>query len=272
MHAHERLGARRRFPAACVSARHTGSLSRDAAPTPPLRLMTTPTSDDGAARGARNVVRDPRPSDELPVAQLVADRAETAARAADDVALVQAMAAGDERALGALYDRWSAAVRALGLHMLRDRDEADAVTEETFWQAWRQADRYDAGRGAVSGWLLTIARSRSLDRLRARARSREDATPATDAAFDAAAARDDAGLAAPDEMVEAADRRAVVAAVLRELPAEQREAVTLAYFAGLSQSEIAERTGQPLGTVQTRIRLALRKLRDQLRPFAEGGL
>ena len=183
------------------------------------------------------------------------------------------MAAGDEQALGALYDRWSGSVRGLGLHMLRSADEADAVTEETFWQAWRQADRYDTSRGSVSGWLLTVARSRSLDRLRTRARSREETRPVDDAAFDAVAARDEAGGgAAPDEAAEASDRRAVVAAVLRQLPDEQREAVTLAYFGGLSQSEIAERTGLPLGTIKTRVRLALRKLREQLLPYAEGGL
>jgi RNA polymerase sigma-70 factor, ECF subfamily len=226
-----------------------------------------PAPDDARHRAA------PARGSRAAPADLVAKSPERSdASSADDAALVRAMAAGDERALGALYDRWSPSVRALGLHVLRSADEADAVTEETFWQAWRQADRYDTGRGSVSGWLLTVARSRALDRLRVRARSREEARAADDAAFDAAAARDDVSLAAPDEAAEATDRRAVVAAAMRGLPAEQREVVTLAYFGGLSQSEIAERTGQPLGTIKTRIRLALRKLREGLMPFAEGGL
>jgi RNA polymerase sigma-70 factor, ECF subfamily len=227
----------------------------------------TPTSDDGARRAASASSRGARPAD----VELVA-RSDESAAMSDDASLVRAMAAGDERALGTLYDRWSASVRALGLHMLRSPDEADALTEETFWQAWRQADRYDTGRGSVCTWLLTVARSRSLDRLRSRARSREETRAADDGAFDAAAARDESSLAAPDEAVEASERRTIVEAVVRTLPAEQREAVMLAYFGGLSQTEIAERTGQPLGTVKTRIRLALRKLREQLIPFAEGAL
>jgi RNA polymerase sigma-70 factor (ECF subfamily) len=189
----------------------------------------------------------------------------------DDRSLLQRLVGGDERALGALYDRWSPAVHALALRIVADRDEAEDVVEETFWQAWRQAATYQAARGAVSTWLFTIARSRALDRRRAISRRREEAlgglpaeeprapTPAADAPADSA-----------HDPSEVAERRTRVEAALRELPAEQREAVELAYFDGLSQTEIAERTRQPLGTVKTRMRLAMQKLRERLAPLREG--
>jgi RNA polymerase sigma-70 factor (ECF subfamily) len=92
---------------------------------------------------------------------------------AEDVALVRGMAAGDERALGALYDRWHAVVHGVVARVLRQPDDVEDIVEETFWQAWRQASRFDPARGAVQTWLLTIARSRALDRVRALRRRRE---------------------------------------------------------------------------------------------------
>lgn len=257
---------------ACVPALRARSLSPNAAA--PHRRPRRGDSQPGPARALVLVTTASSHGDAVPTPRRAAVDAPSADHApADDVALVRAMSSGDEQALGALYDRWSASVRSLAAHVLRaaGADDADAVTEEVFWQAWRQASRYDGSRGTVSAWLLTMTRSRALDRARSRLRSREDARPASDAAFDADAAHDfTQPLEGPAEALEAAERRTLVAAVMRELPAEQREAVKLAYFDGLSQTEIAEHTGQPLGTVKTRIRLALRKLRERLVPLAEG--
>ena len=186
----------------------------------------------------------------------------------EDEALVRRMAAGDEAALGALYDRWHAVVHGLVSRLLRQPDDVDDVVEETFWQAWRQAARFDRTRGAVQTWLLTIARSRALDRVRALRRRREEPLVGDDGEVVVQqAAEGDPGLDA-----EASERRRIVVAALAGLPAEQREALELGYFGGLSQTEIAERTGQPLGTVKTRMRLAMQKLRGQLQVLgSEGG-
>lgn len=193
-----------------------------------------------------------------------------ASRLSGDAELVRRMASGDEAALGLLYDRWVALVHSLVLHLLRDPREAEEVVEETFWQAWRQAARYEAARAGVSTWLSTIARSRALDRLRATRRSRE--TPFSGAEADGLEQRvpDESAAGDPQLAAEEAERRARVRRALAELPSEQREVLELAYFGGLSQSEIAERTKQPLGTVKTRVRLALEKLRGRLTALYDG--
>jgi RNA polymerase sigma-70 factor, ECF subfamily len=185
----------------------------------------------------------------------------------EDEALVQRMAAGDDAALGALYDRWHAVVHGAVSRMLRQPEDVDDVVEEAFWQAWRQASRFDRSRGAVQAWLSTIARSRALDRVRALRRRREEPLEGDDGQVVVQqAAEGDPGLDA-----EASERRRIVVAALSGLPAEQREALELGYFGGLSQTEIAERTGQPLGTVKTRMRLALQKLRSQLQHLGSDG-
>jgi RNA polymerase sigma-70 factor (ECF subfamily) len=182
----------------------------------------------------------------------------------DDDALVARVAGGDEHALGGLYDRWSPLVFSVCVHILGDDDEAEEAVEETFWQAWRQAERYDVTRGAVATWLTTIARSRALDRLRASRRRQEETmshlSETKRAAVDATTRRGDD----PARSAEVAERRVLVRQALLALPPEQREVLELAYFRGLSQTEIAEHTGQPLGTVKTRVRLAMEKLRDRL--------
>ncbi len=187
-----------------------------------------------------------------------------------DAKLVIRMQGGDETALGEFYDRWWPVVSGLVARMLKSADAVEDVVEETFWQAWRQSNRYAPERGSVQTWLLTIARTRALDRLRAARRRREESiddvtAPVGDAAPSPVAT------SPSDPLLDAehAERRRLVIAALAELPHEQREALELGYFGGLSQSEIAERTGQPLGTIKTRMRLALLKLRDRLSVLKE---
>lgn len=178
------------------------------------------------------------------------------AAAARDAILVQRMARGDERALGELYDRWDGRIRAVASDILGEPMEAEEVVEDVFWQAWRQSERFDATRGNVGGWLVTIARSRALDRRRAVSRARDDEALGEDTPDDAAV---DAQAA-----LERTDVTRQVQAALDGLPPVQRDVIDLAFYQGLSQSEIAERRGQPLGTIKTRMRLALLKLRERL--------
>jgi len=182
----------------------------------------------------------------------------------DDAVLIRRMTEGDEQALAAFYDRWNSLVHAVVLRILRQRDIVEDVVEEVFWQAWRQANRYVASRGSVQTWLLTIARSRALDRARATKRLREEPLEVESADALVQLAENDASMDA-----EFAERRVIVVAALADLPPEQREALELGYYSGLSQSEIAERTGQPLGTIKTRMRLAMQKLKGRLQILRE---
>ncbi len=184
-----------------------------------------------------------------------------------DSALLRRMATGDEQAFGTLYDWWHPLVHGVVLRILRQPDDVEDVVEEAFWQAWRQAERYDASRGSVQTWLLTIARSRALDRARSRKRLREEPLEGEGGdVLGQQVAEGDPGVDA-----ETSERRSIVIAALAELPPEQREALELGYFGGLSQSEISERTGQPLGTIKTRMRLAMQKLRSRLQVLREEG-
>ncbi len=178
-----------------------------------------------------------------------------------DGQLIHRMADGEEAALAALYDRWSERVHTIAFWMLKDADEAEDVVEETFWQAWRTASRFDRRRASPSAWLLMIARSRSLDRLRAHRRRVER----TSAAAASTMIDELNGGSSPATLQPELSRSgAALTAALEALPLEQRVALELAYFAGLSHAEIAERTAEPLGTIKTRIRLAMQKLRQQL--------
>ncbi|HEX6913245.1 MAG TPA: sigma-70 family RNA polymerase sigma factor [Longimicrobium sp.] len=186
--------------------------------------------------------------------------------AGDDAELLRRMAAGDEAALGALYDRWSPLVHSVVMRVVNDADDAEELVEETFWQAWRQAGRYDASRGAISGWLVVMARSRALDRVRLRGWQRAGAAASMDGDGVPEPVIDVGG---PLDAAELDETRRLVRAALERLPAEQRETVEMAYFRGMSQTEIAAATGQPLGTVKTRARLALQKLREALAVLRE---
>ena len=186
----------------------------------------------------------------------------------DDRALLRRMASGDEAALGALYDLWSERVHALALWILKDADEAEDVVEETFWQVWRTADQYQGQRSAGSTWIMMIARSRALDRLRARKR-RADWTAAPGTVGALQDQQDDRSPEATGSRLESPDQQSRLVSAVAALPPDQRIALELAYFEGLSHGEIAERTAQPLGTVKTRIRLAMQKLRQGLDSLRE---
>jgi RNA polymerase sigma-70 factor (ECF subfamily) len=208
---------------------------------------------------------------------VLADSAPVPGRELDpeiDRALVRRMQAGDQRALSEFYDRWFPVVNCLVSRMVKSATDVEDVVEETFWQAWRQADRFAENRGTVQTWLLTIARSRALDRLRSLKRRREDSiddvsSPAGSAIASSAESSLPSSSSDPLLAAELQERRVLVREALAQLPKEQREALELGYFGGLSQSEIAEQTGQPLGTVKTRMRLALLKLRDRLAVLRE---
>jgi RNA polymerase sigma-70 factor (ECF subfamily) len=179
---------------------------------------------------------------------------------AEDAELLRAVARGDESAFARIYDRYSPILLGLMLRILRSRAEAEDVLQEVFLQVWQRAHSFDAARGRAFTWLVTLARSRAIDRLRsvgsrerAAQRSAEDAPPESEPAewADAAAVR--------------AERADAVREALAELPEEQRQVLVLAYLEGMSQSEIAAAKNQPLGTVKTRTRSALRKLSESLR-------
>jgi RNA polymerase sigma-70 factor (ECF subfamily) len=178
-------------------------------------------------------------------------------RAADRAAL-ERIARGDNEGLATLYDRHARPVYSLALRILQDQGEAEDIVQEVFSQAWRQAAQYDVSRGAVAAWLFTLARSRAIDRLRAR-RARPER-----AAGDRQAENLVYQGVSPDLQVLSAEQVRHVRAALDALPVLQRVAIELAYYEGLTHVEIAERLEQPLGTVKTRIRLALGKLRDAL--------
>jgi RNA polymerase sigma-70 factor (ECF subfamily) len=186
---------------------------------------------------------------------------------AEDVALIRRVCEADEAALGALYDRWNRSVFSLVSQVLKDPDEAEDIVEETFWQAWRKAASYEQSRGAVSTWLLTIARRKALDRLRSRARQREESLDQNPGFVSLTSSEPD-----PSQLAEGAERRAGLTAALNDLPAEQRRVLELGYFSGMSQSEIAQAIGEPLGTVKTRMRLAMQKLREPLAMHRESAV
>jgi RNA polymerase sigma-70 factor, ECF subfamily len=177
---------------------------------------------------------------------------------AADVEAVERMARGDHDAVGDLYDRHGRSVYSLALRVLRDQSDAEEVVQEVFSQAWRQAQRYDRRRGSVIAWLLTVARSRAIDRLRGRKARPEPAgdetllgdLPATDQP--------------PDEQAVWAGQAARIRGALEGISALQRVAIELAFFEGLTHAEISERLELPLGTVKTRIRQGLLTLRDRL--------
>lgn len=176
---------------------------------------------------------------------------------------LRGIADGEARALGEFYDRHAGASYALALRMLNDAADAEEVVQDVFVHVWRHARTYDGTRASARGWLLMMTRSRAIDRIRAR-QARPGTGPATS---------DPAGLArladarpAPDRMLIDLESVERLEAALGGLPEPMRVALDLAYYQGLTQSAIATQLGEPLGTIKTRMRTALTKLRAALRP------
>jgi len=169
--------------------------------------------------------------------------------AQDDAALLALVQRGDESAMASLFDRYSKVVYSVALRVLRDPASAEDVLQEVFMQIWRNPNGFIATRGSLGGWLAVVARNRSIDALR-RKRPSEQV--------------DDMALASNYNLANEAERNSLMEkarGVIRLLPMEQRKTLEMAFFDGLTHSEIAEMTGDPLGTVKTRIRSALTSLR-----------
>lgn len=175
----------------------------------------------------------------------------------------------DEEALSDLYRATVGRVYGLALRIVRNPAVAEEVAEDTFWQVWRQAPRFDPQRGTALAWILTIARSRALDAVRACARAQADTVSAEllGEGLDAEVAQDHSGLAhAPHELIESAQTHAQLHGALCKLEPVPRQLLALAFFKGLTHEEIAGQTGLPLGTVKSHIRRALNVLRKWLAP------
>jgi RNA polymerase sigma-70 factor (ECF subfamily) len=177
---------------------------------------------------------------------------DTASGSSDDSTLLARIRQGDETGMEAIFKRYSGPVYSVALRVLHDSGQAEDVMQEIFLQLWRNPEAFLHGRGSLGAWLVVVARNRAIDVLRRR--------KPTDSV-------DDVVLASPCDISAEAERNGMmekVRVILADLPEEQRKSLELAYFEGLSHSEIASRTGDPLGTVKTRIRLGLMSLRKAL--------
>lgn len=173
-----------------------------------------------------------------------------------DQALLERVAGKDSQALADLYDRYAPAALALAARILGDRSEAEDVLQVVFTKVWQEAARYDPAKGSATSWLLSWVRNGSIDRLR----RREALQRATVQSVDHAAADPGDGHGHDHS----AEERERLARAVAGLPADQRQVIELAYFEGLSQTQIAQRLGEPLGTVKTRVRLGMNKLRQAM--------
>jgi len=209
-------------------------LNTSAVLPPPILIMS-----EGTPSRPRTESAAPRPSDPL-------------------VGFLQAMARGEQQAMGQLYDASSGVVHGLILRILEHKEDAEEVTLDVYMKAWRNAGTYSSDRGSVLAWLLMMARTSAIDRIRHR-KAQPKVTDLPEDWPDPPAPG-----ASPEEATAVAEWRQRVNQALRDLPAEQRQALALAFFSGLSHAELAERLGQPLGTVKTRIRLGLQRLRKAL--------
>ena len=180
-----------------------------------------------------------------------------------DRALVARIEGREADALAGLYDRHSARLMGLCQRILGDTGEAEEVLQEVFLWVWRSAFSFDPARGTVLAWLLVGTRSRAIDRLRTRGPAARAGLRAVETVPDAASSE--------DVEADSATRQweTLCRSAMAELPPDQRRVLELAYFDGLTHQEIAERTAAPLGTVKTRVRLGLMKLRDRIRPYLQ---
>jgi RNA polymerase sigma-70 factor (ECF subfamily) len=179
-------------------------------------------------------------------------------------ALMARVAQRDESALGELYDATSRLVYGLVLRLVHERATAEDLTMEVYLQVWRTAQSYNSTRGSVNSWLITVARSRAIDYLRSSHARFAQHRQSLDAAQEL---RD--GAASPEVAIAGRDRAEVVRKAMDTLPPEQRQLIELGYYSGLSHTEIAEQLGLPLGTVKSRIRTAMLRLREMLSAHAE---
>ena len=175
-----------------------------------------------------------------------------------DSQLIQRISQRDDDALGVLYDRYSGVAFALAYRVLGDRGQAEDIVQEAYLSVWRRASTFDANRGNVKGWLMSIVHNACIDRRRGRFRHQQNEVAIDDVAYRLAG--DDVW----EDVSRTIDREQVRQALV-ELSPEQRQTLELAYFGGLTQSEIAEKTGEPLGTVKSRARLGLRRMERMLR-------
>ena len=174
------------------------------------------------------------------------------------------IAAGDQSALAELYDASSAKVFGLAMKILGDRDAAEEITVDVYTQVWRKIASYDAQRGTPGSWLMTMTKNRAIDGFRSRYLERGRQVPLDEAA------ELPGHEATPEQYSAGLERQRLVQAALAVLSTEQRQAIALAYYWGISQSEIADRLKLPLGTVKTRMRLGMIRLREVLAPHGEG--
>jgi RNA polymerase sigma-70 factor (ECF subfamily) len=188
-----------------------------------------------------------------------------AAEQETDAVLIGRVQCGDERALGSLYDRWADRVYSIALHLLGDPDEAEEVVERTFSKVWQDARQFDATRGNVEAWIVVISRSHALSRRRAELRRKRHDELRTSYLENEGSV----SYSSPLHSAAEGQHRELVDDAMKRLPDEQQRVVRMAFFEGLSQSEIAARLGIPLGTVKTRVRLAFAKLRDSLAGLRE---
>ncbi|WOB43445.1 sigma-70 family RNA polymerase sigma factor [Thermoleptolyngbya oregonensis NK1-22] len=178
----------------------------------------------------------------------------------EEAHLLARIAQQDQSALSLLYDRYARVLYSLAFRILGSVEEAEEIVLDVFSQVWKLAGRYDPQRGRVDAWLFMLTRSRSLDRLR----SLQRVSKAVESSTEAAKTVPQAQISDPTEDVLISERRDRVLAAMQRLPVEQREVIELAYYEGLTHVEIATKTGKSLGTVKTRIRLGLNKLRQVL--------
>jgi RNA polymerase sigma-70 factor, ECF subfamily len=188
--------------------------------------------------------------------------APTTTTTTDDYALMQAVAAGDQTALAALYDRHSPLLFSLCLRILRNRQDAEDLLVDVFWELWSRSDRYDAGRGSPLTYLLTLARSRAIDRRRSGMKRRAiqfEADLTGDPSGSGTTAAGPVGHAIAGELAQKMKE------AMARLDPAQRQAVEMSFYDGMSHSEIALKLGKPLGTVKTNIRQGLIHLREYIR-------
>ncbi|QKD81760.1 sigma-70 family RNA polymerase sigma factor [Thermoleptolyngbya sichuanensis A183] len=178
----------------------------------------------------------------------------------EEAHLLARIAQQDQSALSLLYDRYARVLYSLAFRILGSVEEAEEIVLDVFSQVWKLAGRYDPQRGRVDAWLFMLTRSRSLDRLR----SLQRVSKAVESSTEAAKTVPQAQISDPTEDVLINERRDRLLAAMQRLPVEQREVLELAYYEGLTHVEIATKTGKSLGTVKTRIRLGLNKLRQVL--------